>query len=117
MTVPIVVNLTNDQYRILSAIADRDDINVHHLIEAQIAAGLGFAPKPVARNTKNPRNLTLQQVNNIVRLHGQGMNDVQIGEAMSISSKTVATRRRRLNLPPNAIQGRPKQTTNSRRTA
>lgn len=91
MTVTVPVKLQDDVYRALVAVADKNDTQVHTLIEVAIT-------KSVRR--KDGAHLKTAHFDLIRKMNGEGLSDAQIARRIGVAQSTVSRHRGRLGLQP-----------------
>lgn len=117
--IAIGVYVTRQEYRVLTQIANEkttdptQPVQAHHLIERLIRNALsGTVPQPPAKPKRAPRVLKTgrygQQIDmdELRRLHSEGMTDAAIADTMNAPRSTVGTYRRILGLPVNYTPNR-----------
>jgi DNA-binding NarL/FixJ family response regulator len=131
--VSLVLDLSASEYRALVAVANTRGIQAHVLVEQLVRHALTTyrptpapAPTPPPEPTPKPkyvpkpmpkRSIAMirsdrdEQFVAVTKLHGQGLNDVEIAARLGVSTGTVIRRRNQLHLPPQSKGGRPTRST------
>ena len=129
--VSLGLDLSAAEYRALVAIATPRGVQTHVLVEQLVrhalktsrpvvAPALTPAPTPKPKYVPKPmpkRSIAMvrsdrdEQFVAVTKLHGQGLNDVEIAAQLGVSAGTVIRRRNQLHLPPQPNRGRPRKTT------
>lgn len=103
--VSICLTLHPAQYRALLKIAENRRVQVHHLIEGLVttalAGGSGHRPRRAGRRV---------DVDELRRLHAEGLMDRPIAERLGVSVSAIQQHRSALGLVKNSQFGRPKRT-------
>jgi hypothetical protein len=115
VSVQVVVNLTDDQYRKLARVADRKQTNARRLIEGLVDRALNPPPRaedPAHTLRKRTRSVvTEEHLTQIRELSALNWSDGEIGRRIGLSIDTVARHRNRLGIPARHKGGRPKKNT------
>jgi DNA-binding NarL/FixJ family response regulator len=135
--VSLVIDLSAPEYRALVAAATPRGVQAHVLVEQLVRRALTTsrpvpvtapapAPKPKPEPTPKSKyvpkpmpNRSIAMIRSdrdeqyvaVTKLHGQGLNDVEIAARLGVSTGTVIRRRNQLHLPPQPLSGRPKRIT------
>ena len=96
-----IVKFPDEVFARLATIADKRNMRIADLIVEGVNTALSPAPKPVVPQSHRRTHQALDW-DEVARLHGQGMNDRQIADAMGRNQKSVYTARTAMKLPRNA---------------
>lgn len=110
--VEVKLGLSVAEYRAVSAIANRRQINAHTLIEQLVAHALQTSsdtrkkPGPKPKGGGRPRLPV--DMDQLRAMHADGATDAAIAAAFDVDQKTIRRRCAEVGLPANATRGRPK---------
>lgn len=99
--VELHISISRAEYRFVSAVANRREINAHTLIEQMVTHAVEQS-KPVSAKGRRKKPIDTAKFR---LMHAQGASDADMAAAFKVDRKTIRTRRDSLGLPANLLPG------------